>query len=210
MKLLTVRELLAPSQEFDPLNLDTSEIRELSNLLPADGQVDINQAEILATRFLRGADLCGELMAIATCYVAKLETAKKKAYSEAALSKASAAGIKTDRSRLLYADGDSDYIEACNKYSEGQAFLKWVSSKQDSLIRAHYNCKKLLDRNYQHEQASGFNCSTDKVIQEEQNNWGQTEQHASARREEPEGVSLINDDSPGEEQQLEDDFGKDW
>jgi hypothetical protein len=199
---LTARELLG-GESFDPLNLDTSEIRELSNLLPSDGQIDINQAEILATRFLRGADVCGELMAVVTCHVSKLETAKKKAYSEAALSKATAAGIKTDKSRCLFADSDSDYIEACNRYSEASAMLKWVGSKYDSFVRCHYNAKKLLDRQYSHEQASGFNCSTDKVIEQEQqqntNTWGQ-EEHSS------DGVDLVNDDTPDPI----DDFGSEW
>ena len=178
---LTIRDvLLVGGKDFDPLNIDTSEIRELSNLLPKDGQIDVNQAEILATRFLRAGDICGELMAIATCHVSKLETAKKRAYSEAALAKASAAGIKTDKSRQLFADADPDYIEACNRYSEALAMLKWIDSKYNSFIRAHYNAKKLLDRQYSHEQASGFNVSTDKVIEEEQrsnpNSWTDTDE----------------------------------
>ena len=191
MKSLTVRELLNGGTGFDPMQIDTNEIRALSESIPSNGELDINQAEIMATKFLRGADLCGELLAIATCNVSKLETSKKKAYSEAALSKASAAGIKTDKSRCLYAEGDSDYIEACNRYSEALAFVKWVDSKYNSFIRAHYTAKKMLDRYYSHEQASGFNVSTEKIINE--NSWNDSD-----------GVALVNDDTPG------DDFGKEW
>ena len=178
---LTVRELLSGNgvDAFDPLSIDTSEIRTLSESIPKDYSIDINQVEILATKFLRAGDMCGELLAIASCHASKCDTAKKKAYSYAAMVKATAAGIKTDKSRSMFADGDDDYIEACNRYSEAQAFAKWIDSKHASFTRAHYMMKEMLKRYYSQEQASGFNCSTDKVIEEEQknnpNSWTDTE-----------------------------------
>lgn len=196
-KALTARELLGANiQEFDPLDVDTSEIRAFSAMIPADGQLDINQCEILATKSLRMADLCSELLSIATCYVSKMETERKRCYSQAALVKSAAAGIKTDKSKSWFAESDEDYIAASNKYSEGVALVKWISSKYDSAIRLHYNCKVMLTRNYSHEQASGFNCSTDKVGQEQNpNSWDAG--HKS------DGV----DDGTREE---EDNFGKEW
>lgn len=157
---LTVRELLNGKDEdnkFDPMTLDTNEIRKLSNSLPKDGNIDINNAERLATKYLRGADICAELLAIATAHAQKMDTLKKKAYSVAALIKTKdIKGIKTDKSRAWFADADDDYIDACNKYAEAIAFVKWVGNKYDSFIKMHYLCRKMLDRAYPHEGASGF------------------------------------------------------
>jgi hypothetical protein len=201
---LTARELFGSGvQEFDPMNLDLTEIRSFSAMIPSDGSIDINVCEVLATRALRMADLCSELLSVATCYVSKMETEKKRCYSQAALVKATAAGIKTDKSRAWFGESDSDFIAASNKYSEGLAFVKFISSKYDSAVRLHYNCKKMLERNYSHEQASGFNCSTDKVIEQEPqqntNTWGPAEQEHSS-----DSVDLVNDDTPA------DDFGSEW
>ena len=160
-KNLTVGELLSgPGGKFDPMNIDTSNIRKLSAALPKDGNIDTNNAEVLATKYLRGADICAELLAIATAHAQKTDTLKKKAYSEAALVKSKAAGIKTDKSRAWFADSDDDFIEASNRHSEALAFVKWISSKYDSFIRAHYMCKKILDRAYPNEQAAGHNTKT--------------------------------------------------
>jgi len=158
-QLVTVRDVLngGNSNEFDPMNLDTAEIRTLSDAMPKDGNIDINMAEILATKYLRGADICSELLAIATAHVSKMDTLKKKAYSYAALVKAAANNIKTDKSRAWFAEMDDDYINASNKYSEAMAFAKWVSSKYDSFNKMHYLCKHILKRAYPHEQASSWN-----------------------------------------------------
>lgn len=169
-KSMTVRDLLTGGEKtFDPMSLDTSEIRELSNALPRSGEIDINVAEILANKFLRGADMCSELLAIATCHASKTDTERKKAYSKAAIEKASAAGIKTDKARILFADADDDYIIASNKHSEAVAFVKWISSKADSFVRGHYMCKKMLDRHYSQEKTASFNFSNEKLANE--NSW---------------------------------------
>lgn len=93
-KNLTIRELLNGkdlladnSTGFDPMNISTDEIKALSNALPKDGNIDLNNAEVLATKYLRGADLCAEFLAIAIAYAQKSDTLKKKAYSNAALVK---------------------------------------------------------------------------------------------------------------------------
>lgn len=153
---LTVKELISGSN-FDPMTLDTSELKALSDCIPKDGNIDINIAEVLATKFLRGADVCSELMSIATAHVAKMDAEKKKTYGYAATVKASQANIKTTASRSWFADQDDDYIAACNKYAEAQGFLKWVIGKHESFVRGHYLCKKILDRAYPHEKQASWN-----------------------------------------------------
>ena len=171
--------LLGKGEGFDPLNYDTSPIRELSNLIPKDGHIDTAAAEVLTTKFLRGADICSEIMAIAFAHMSKCETLKKKAYSNAALIKSVTAGIKTDKARCLFAEADDEYIEAANKYTEAAAFFKWISSKYESFNRSHYTCKHILTREYMHEKSAGgaiesnklYEASEDAPDEEETENW---------------------------------------
>lgn len=171
-KSLTVKDLLGRDvEEFDPMKLDTSEIRELSEAMPKDGNIDLNNAEVLATKYLRGSDLCSELLAIATAYVAKTDALKKKAYSYAAMVKAADNNVKTDKSRAWFADMDDDYMSACNKYAEAIAFAKWVDGKYESFTKMHYMCKKILDRGYTHERMASFNGDVEKMINNDEKGW---------------------------------------
>ena len=156
-KLTTVRDLIG--EEFSPLDVDTSEIRALSSAFPKDGNIDTNNAEVLATKYLRGADICGELFAIAAAHVAKAKTKKDIAYNKAFVKNMDDKKIKTDKLRAAMAEIDNDYIDACNKYNENLAFAKWINSKYDSFNKMHYLCKKILERGYAHEQASKWNGS---------------------------------------------------
>lgn len=163
--VVTVGEILGSDGRFDPLTLDTSEIKELSNSMPRDGNIDINNAEVLATKYLRGADLCGELIAVATAYVSRTKDAKQRAYNQAFLVKSSLnKNIKTDKMRVAFAELDEDYLSACEDYNKAVAFAKWVESKYSSFNKMHYLCKKILERAYTHEKAAGWNPT---VIEEE-------------------------------------------
>jgi hypothetical protein len=156
-EILTVKEMINGQQEeFDPMSINLSDIKALSDAMPKDGNIDSNNAENLAVRYLKGADLCAELLAIATAYVQKTDTLKKKAYGNAAMIKAPKSGAKTDKSKAWFAEMDDEYIEASNKHAEALAFAKWVQAKLGSFEKMHYICKKILDRSYNHEKMSGF------------------------------------------------------
>lgn len=155
---ITVGKMLNVDKNFDPMRLDTGEIKELSNAMPKDGNIDINNAEVLATKYLRGADLCGELTAIATAYVSRTKDAKQKAYNKAFLIKsAENKNIKTDKMRIAFAELDEDYLDACDDYNKAIAFSKWVESKYSSFNKMHYLCKKILERAYMHEKGANWN-----------------------------------------------------
>jgi hypothetical protein len=64
---------------FDPEAIDVSEIQALSESIPRDGHVDLAMAPVLACKFLRGADICGELLAILSWWCAKKDDMKKLA-----------------------------------------------------------------------------------------------------------------------------------
>lgn len=156
--VVTLGEVLGPGIKFDPMTLDTTEIKELSNAMPKDGNIDINNAEVLATKYLRGADLCGELIAIATAYVSRTKDAKQKAYNQSFLIKsATNKNIKTDKMRVAFAELDDDYLNACEDYNRAVAFSKWVESKYSSFTRAHYLCRSIVKRGQSNEQAAGWN-----------------------------------------------------
>lgn len=169
MDKLTVRDLMR--NEFNLLDIDTSEIRELSNALPRDGNIDTNNAEVLATKYLRGADICGEMLAIATAHIAKAKTKKSITYNMAFVKYKDDKKIKTDKLRAAMAEIDDDYIESCNKHDEILAFVKWIDSKYNNFIRMHYLCKKILDRAYPHERASGWNSSLDDDMYDNNDTW---------------------------------------
>jgi len=198
---LTVRELLQCSgSNLDPMNIDTSEIRSLSEAMPKDGNIDLNNAEVLATKYLRGADVCAELLAIATAYVQNTDTFKKKAYSQAALVNsegyfaAKNNGKRpdkiTDKMRTLYADMDDDYVVASQKHDEALAFAKWVNGKYESFNKMHYMCKKILDRGYAHERMAGFNGTVNGEEEEETNTNREVEDLEPDRKKKTEDFDL--------------------
>ena len=156
--VVTVGNIIDSEKNFDPMTLDTTEIQELSNAMPRDGNIDINNAEVLATKYLRGADLCGELIAIATAFVSRTKDEKQRAYNQGFLIKsAENKNIKTDKMRVAFAELDEDYLNACENYNKAVAFSKWVESKYSSFNKMHYLCKKILERAYSHEKAAGLN-----------------------------------------------------
>lgn len=154
--------------------IDTSEIQELSKAMPRDGNIDLNNAEVLATKYLRGADLCSEVVAIATAQLGGAKDAKQRAYNYAYVVKSQQqTNLKTDKMKIAFAELDDEFQLACIKHNEAAAFYKWVNSKYDSFIRMHYMCKKILDRGYGHERASSFNGDLDKVTDTDiDSGWG--------------------------------------
>lgn len=159
-KSLTVRDLFGTdSESFSPMDIDLSEIKLLSNAMPRDGNIDVNNAEVLATKYLRGADICGELIAIATAFVGKTKSTKEIAFNRAFVKFKDDSKVKSDKMRAALAEIDDDYINATNRYNEAIAFAKWISSKYDSFNKMHYMCKKILDRAYPHERSSSWNGS---------------------------------------------------
>lgn len=136
--------------KVDILSIDTREIKQLSESMPANGQIDIHMAEELAAKYLRGADLCGELDALAAQLLGNAKDQKQKAYNYAFLVKSSEVkGLKTDKMRTAFAELDEDYVKACEEYNRALAFQKWVKSKHDSFVRFHYLSKKILENGHQ-------------------------------------------------------------
>ena len=140
-------------QNFDPENIDVSEITELTNSIPRDGNVDIVIAEVMATKFLRGADRCSEFLSIFTWWSAKKDDEKRHAFSKAFIVTASQAGMKTATEKKAYAEGDSEYIAACEAASRAKAMKEWFKNKHESLVSAHYLMKEIAKGSRTHSRA---------------------------------------------------------
>jgi len=134
------------------VNLD--EIQEITRQIPRDGHVDLNTAEDLAVQFLRGADRCDEFYTTIIWLVQEKEDYRKKIFSEAVLSRATSEGAKNISEKKIYAESDSEYLEACKQYNKIIAIKKWLENKKSSLVSAHYLMKDILKRG--HEGAASF------------------------------------------------------
>lgn len=155
--ILTGRDIV--SRDIDPLDINIDEIKDLSNLIPRDGHIDLNIAEELATKFLRGMDLCSELSAMCLAEQTKRQDEKARAYNRAIIKTANQPGLKTDKMRTAFAEVDQEYIDAQNELNKIKAFSKFIDGKFNSFKAAHYLCKNMLDRGYGHERASNWNGS---------------------------------------------------
>jgi hypothetical protein len=151
---LTVRRHL-DLDNFNPLDIEIGEFKELTDAMPRDANVDIAIAERLAARFLRAADRCSEILSTLILLEGRaksnLNTIKNRLYLEA-----SQEGHRTVKERQAYAESHDDFVAATNAYDEAYAVRKFFESKQKWFIDAHYLMKQRLREEYRHQTASGF------------------------------------------------------
>jgi hypothetical protein len=141
-------------ETFDPTQLDVSEIQRMTASIPADGNVDINIAENLATKFLRGADRCSELLSILTWWAARKEDEKRHVYSTKFF-EAPAHGHKTAAAKKAWAEGSQEYLDACDKANKAKAMKQWVQNKHESMVSAHYLMKHIAKGGHPAQRAAG-------------------------------------------------------
>lgn len=134
----TISDVLRFSN-FDPEQLDVSEINDLTRSIPTDGNVSSSIADSLAVKFLRGADRCSELLSILTWWSAKKEDEKRHVYS----AKFFEASHKTAAARKAYAEASKEYLRACDGANRAKAMKQWLQNKHDSLVSAHYLMKQI-------------------------------------------------------------------
>lgn len=151
---LTVRQQLS-LDNFNPLDIEVQEFSELSNCMPRDANIDVVNAERLASRFLRAADRCSEILSTLILLEgkakSKVNTVKNKLYLEAA-----SEGHKTVKERQAYAESHDDFVAASDAYDEAYAARKFFEAKQKWFIDAHYLMKQRLRGEYRHQDASSF------------------------------------------------------
>lgn len=156
---LTIRRHL-DLDNFNPLDIEIDEFKELTDSMPRDANIDIANAEKFASKYLRAADRCSEILS--TLFLlegrakSNLNTTKNKLFLQA-----SQEGYKTVKDKQAYAESHDDFIQATNKYDETYAVRKFFESKQKWFIDAHYLMKQRLREEYKHQNASGFSETSD-------------------------------------------------
>lgn len=133
----------------------TSEINEIAELFPENpNSISSSNAQFLAARFLKGMDLCAELSALAASYETKLEIQKRKAHGEALIIRSKNKGFKTAKEKEAYAYTDEEYVSIAEKHADAKVFRLYIDSKRKDFERAHYQMRKLADRDLESESAS--------------------------------------------------------
>lgn len=127
---------------FDPKQLNVAEILAMTASIPADGNVDISIAENLATKFLRGADRCSEILSILTWWEAGREDEKRHVYSTKFF-EGPAHGHTTAAAKKAWAEGSKEYMDACDEANKAKAMKQWIKNKHESLVSAHYLMKHI-------------------------------------------------------------------
>jgi len=142
--------------DFDPEKIDVTEIKELTDAIPKDGNVDVSIAETLAVKFLRGADRCSEILAQLTWWEAKADDMKRHALAFASIVTASQKGLKTATEKRTYAEGDTEYLKACEVSNRAKAMKQWFKNKHESLVSAHYLMKDIAKGGRSHQKAGSL------------------------------------------------------
>lgn len=133
---------------FSIETMDISEIEKFAGWLPTHGVIDLNIAEQGLVVTLNAQNLCQEKISQLDLWIAAKEAQKNKAWTEAALIKAPAAGHKTSKDKEWFALADDDYINAINELTKAKACKKWFENKADLFSGWHYSFKTFLRRDY--------------------------------------------------------------
>jgi len=150
-KRVLVKDILGIESDFDIMKIDLTEIVNAIDQIPSNGVIDINVAEKLATNWLRSADRCGELLALAARWKGIKDTEKKSEFAQA--------GLRTGQSSAIaqkeLAAMDDEYIKKSNDYTDAEGFYILIQQKYQTLLAAHYLAKEIMKKHYQNEVAGG-------------------------------------------------------
>ena len=142
--------------QFSIEDIDMSEIEKLSKWLPSNGVVDLNIAEQGLIITLTAQNLCQEKIVVLDRLIGLKESEGNKAWADAALTRATAAGHKTVKTREWFAQADEVYINACNELILARATKKWLENKASHFSGWHYTFKTFLRRDYGLEKLGNF------------------------------------------------------
>lgn len=148
---------LANLEGFSVRNMSIDDINRIESMLPKNGIIDINIAERGLVATLEGQNACQEKILKVERIIGFLEGRKNKAWSEAALVTAKAAGHKTSKDKEWYASSDEDYTKCYNEVILAKACKKWLENKASYFSSWHYAFKTFLRRDYSIENSSTLN-----------------------------------------------------
>jgi len=151
---ITLRQVLE-TESYDPMNIDISEFKKLSDLMPKDGNIDLANAEILAAMYLRAADRCSEIVSalIWRTQKAKMDrnTIRQKLYLLA-----KDEGHKTIDDKRAYSESHPEYTDSGDALASIEAVKKWFEEKHKWFLESHRYMKAKLKAESQHLSAANF------------------------------------------------------
>lgn len=165
-KSLTLKETLE-LDNFDPLNIDISEFKELSNQLPQD-TIDVAIVEKLAAVYLRAADRCSEIHSALIHHTQKMKLEKNMTRQKLYLVSKDE-GYKTVEERKAYAESQNEYRDACMAVVKSEAVKAWFEDKHRWFLKAHQLCKEKLKSELEHMRSSGFG----ETVEIDKEKWGE-------------------------------------
>ena len=133
---------------FSIENIETTDVDDIVDWLPSTGVFDLNIAEQGLVKSLHAENFCQNIIAKIDRYIGLKESDKARAWADAALKKAIAAGHKTMKDKEWFASADSDYIEVLNEIVLAKAAKKWFENKASHFRGWHYTFKTFLKRDY--------------------------------------------------------------
>ena len=151
---LTIKSLLEVDT-FNPMDIDISEFKKMSELMPKDGNIDLANAEILASMYLRAADRCSEIVSALIWKTQQAKTEKNTTRQKLYLLSVDH-GHKTIDDRKAYAESHPEFIEASNVLTNVETVKKWFEDKHKWFLESHKYMKIKLRSEQQHFNSSGF------------------------------------------------------
>ena len=141
---------------FSVEDIDTTELDQFSDWLPRNGVMDINIAERGLVMTLHAQNSCQDLIIKVDRLISIKEGERNKAWTNAALNKAGAAGHKVVKNKEWFAQADDDYINACNEVAVAKAAKRWLENKANYFSGWHYAFKTFLKRDYSLEMLGNY------------------------------------------------------
>ena len=133
-------------KHFNPAKIDITGIMRILDLIPTDGIYDLNVVEARVGQYIVAMDRLGILISNLQMLLAQAEMEASREEKKAIIERATEKGIKTAQDRKIYAQDDEEYNKKLEKANEIKAYILYLDTRRASLERAHYHCKKILDR----------------------------------------------------------------
>jgi hypothetical protein len=153
-KILTI-------DDFDPMNVDTSFLEQVSAEIPQEGYIDPAMAERLATITLIAADKCSDLLAQATLYLSHSDS-KRRTTRASVIKRLLSEKVPSTIVKEVYCD-DHQYVRDDNKYNMALAWSTWLENKLTTLLKTHHLCKDLIKKSEGVFNASGWETNIDDI-----------------------------------------------
>jgi hypothetical protein len=141
--------------DFDPMTIDISEFKKLSEELPKDSSLSLEVAEYLAVVYLRAADRCSEIHSALIWYTQKAKLDKNTTRQKLFLL-AKDEGHKTMDDKRAYAESHPDYVEASERLVKAETVKRWFEDKHSWFLKSHQYMKDRMKAESSLQNSSGF------------------------------------------------------